>query len=195
MGTCRVPDICAPEKNRVSHPSLYFVSTSPYAPKILTHHPCPRSRKEKKPNQTNQNPTGRWTNKKPHWWNNVFPTQEHKGSWSLLHGQAIPCSLQENKRRDFYHPDARKRMKTVPTDTIRVSSCLVTAHVCSPLRQSHSCHSTLYKWLKNVNTDLPHPRQLSSHTAWTENSESLALKEKVTEYSGLELLTHPQMFS
>lgn len=169
-------------KIRVSHPSLYFVPTSPYVPKIPTHLPCSRSR-GKKP----QKPTGRWTKKKPGWWNNVFPTQEHKGcaSWSLLHCQAIPCSVQENKGRDFYHPGARKWMKTASTDTIQAPSYLKTAHVHSPLRQSHSCHLILYKWLKNVNTDLPHPRQLSTHAPQTENSESLALKEKITEYSGL----------
>lgn len=181
MGTCRVADPCT-SKTRVSHPCLYFVPTS-HVPKIPTHHPCPRSRK----NQPNKNPTGRWINKKPHWWNKAFPPQEHKGyaSWSLLHCQAIPCSLQENKARDFYHPNARKGMKTVPTDTIQVSPYLETARVCSPLQQSHSCHSILYKWLKNVNIDLPHPWQLSLQAPWTENSEPLALKEKITEYSGL----------
>lgn len=77
MGTCRAADPCT-SKTRVSQPSLYFVPTSPYVPKNKQ--------------QNNKKPTCRWTNKKPQWWNNVFPTQEHKGcaSWSLLHCQAIP---------------------------------------------------------------------------------------------------------
>lgn len=48
-------------------------------------------------------------------------------------------------------------MKTISSDTIQASSYLKTVSVCSPLMQTHTCYSGFYKWLKNVNTDLPHP--------------------------------------
>ena len=67
-------------------------------------------------------------------------------------------------------------MKTVSTNAIQASAYSKTASVCSPLMQTHTCYSILYKWLKNVNIDLPHPWQLSSHAPWTKNSESCALK-------------------
>lgn len=57
---------------------------------------------------------------------------------SLLPCQAIPCSPKENMESDFYHPNARKGMKTVSTDAIQVSSHLKTARVSLPLRQSYS---------------------------------------------------------